>query len=73
MAQLVNDLACLCSGVGSIPGSVWQVKDPAFLPLWLRSQLSLDLIPGQGTSICCGSGLKRKKKKKRVVILKGLD
>ena len=50
----------LCGGVGLILGPV----------LWLRIQLchscGSDLIPGLGTSICCGCGhLKKKKKKKK--------
>lgn len=48
---------------GLIPGWAQWVKDPAFLQLWLRSQLPLDLIPGPGTPYAVGQPEGKKKKK----------
>ena len=48
MAQWVNDLACLCGGMGSIPGPEPWVKDPALPQLWCTSQLQLRFDPWSG-------------------------
>jgi len=45
VAQWVDDSACLCGGVGLIPGPVQWVKDPAMLQLQHRSQLWFGFDP----------------------------
>lgn len=54
-----------------------QVKDPALLQLWHRSQCGMGSIPGSGTSTCCGHGQKNKnqtkqKQNKIFLIIKGV-
>ena len=49
--------------VGSIPSPAQWVGDPALLQLWLRLQMKLDLIPGQGTPHAVGWPKKKNKTK----------
>ena len=48
MAQWVNDQACLCGGVGLIPGPGKWVNDPVLPQLWCGSKLQrgFDSWPG---------------------------
>ena len=62
MAQWVNDLACLCGGIGLIPGLVSYVKDLVFLQLWCRSQHWFRFDPWPGNFHVPWGQLKKKKK-----------
>ena len=63
--QWVNDLACLCGGTSSIPGSAQRVKEPVLLQLWYRSQLWLGFSPWPRNFHMPPVQTKKEKKKKR--------
>ena len=61
MAQWVNDLACICGGMGSIPGLAQWVKDLTLMRLWRRLQLWLGFDPWPGNFHMAWGWLKKKK------------
>lgn len=64
VVQRVHNPACLSRGTSWIPGPTQWVEDPVLLQLRCGSQLCFRLGSCPGTSISCGDGQKRKKKKK---------
>ena len=69
VAQWVNDLACLCGGMGLIPSPVWWGKGPVLLQLWHRSQMWLGFALWPGNFHMPLGQLKKKKKKNDLSVL----
>ena len=65
MVQWVNDLACLCGGVGLISSLMQGVKDLVLLLLWHRLQLWHGFDPWPGNFHVLQVWVKKEKTKRK--------